>query len=234
MTQRTETFIIDGHPSVQISMRAGDVRLVRGTPGEVTVAVDGSASEGFRIEQIGDLVVVEAGKSRGLRFRSADVSVRVPEGADVEVRVAAGDVTASVALGTAEISTTAGDVRLADARDVRLKTASGDVTMGTIRGDVTASSASGDVSVVSVEGELSAKTMSGDVTIDAFGGTRCVAGTMAGDIRIGIPAGRSLRVDVQTLSGEVRNDLPFRAGDPSGEIELNLKTLSGDIVLGPA
>lgn len=234
MSERIEVFAVEGHPRIQISLRAGEVRLGRGSDHQVTVDVEGSAADGFRIEQIGDLVVVEAGKSRGLRFRSADVTVRLPEGADVDIKVGAGDVIATVPLGRVEVSGTAGDVRLTDTGDTQVKTASGDIEIESVSGRLSASSASGDVRIGRVLDTASAKTMSGNVTIADFAGTRCVAGTMAGDVRIGIPGGRRLRVDLQTLSGDVRNELPFREGDTSGEMELSVKTMSGDIVLLPA
>jgi DUF4097 and DUF4098 domain-containing protein YvlB len=228
---RTENFHVEGHPRVQVSLRAGDVQVVRGDEGEIEVGIDGAAADGFRVDQIGDLVVVEGGKGRGFRFRSANVTVRVPDGADVEVHVTAGDVTTTAPLGAVQVVTTAGEVRLGAVRSANVRTISGDIRLGRVAGDADLTSTSGDVLVHAVAGVLSVKTASGDVVVEDFRGTRGVGGTMAGDIRLGIPSGRSLRVDLQTLSGTIRNELPFRPGDTSGVVELSLKTLSGDIVL---
>lgn len=234
MSTRQETFTTTGPPRIAVTVRAGDVKLVPGQEDQIVVTIDGSAADAFRIEQAGSSVVVEAPRDRGFRFRRADVTVALPEGADAEIRVTAGDVTSSVSLGEVRVVTTAGDVRLGTIASGSVKTASGDIRLGDVGGDLTVGTASGDVRVRNVAGELDAKTMSGDIDVRGFLGSRCAAGSMAGDVRLGIPAGRTLRVDVQTLSGDLRNELPFHPGKHTGEVDLTVKTMSGDVALVPS
>jgi DUF4097 and DUF4098 domain-containing protein YvlB len=55
---------------------------------------------------------------------------------------------------------------------------------------------------------------------------------VSGDVRLGIPPRRTLDVEVQTLSGDVRNRLPTGDGSPPEKrVTLTVKTLSGDITL---
>jgi DUF4097 and DUF4098 domain-containing protein YvlB len=223
-----------GPSSIEVTVRAGDVKLIPGPEGQIDVTVDGSASDTFRVEQVGSSVVVEAPRGRGSRFRRADVTVALPDGSDVDIRVTAGDVTGAAPLGDFRVAAAAGDIRLGNARSGSVKTASGDISLGNIDGDLTVGTASGDVRVGAVAGDIDAKTMSGDIDVRSFGGSRCTAGSMAGNIRLGIPAGRRLQVELQTMSGDVRNDLPFRPGSESGQVALTVKTMSGDIVLVPA
>lgn len=244
MGERTETFDVGARPLVQVSLRAGDVRFVRGDPGRVQVSVDGSGADRFRIEQVGDTVIVEPEKGRGRSLRKADILVVIPEGADIDVQVTAGDLSCNVDIGVASVATTAGDIRLRACRSARLKSVSGDVAVADVAEDLDIAATSGDISVASVAGPMSAKTASGDISVAKFGGNRCHLQSMAGDVAIGIPSGRTLRVDIQTLSGIIRNDLQGRgdgtagesaeAGTATQEAMLTIKTLSGDVTLRPA
>jgi DUF4097 and DUF4098 domain-containing protein YvlB len=82
---------------------------------------------------------------------------------------------------------------------------------------------------------VNVKTGSGRVRISEFDGTAFAAKTVSGDISVRVPTGRTLRVDLKTLSGTVR--LP---GDPAAtadrheperQITVTGKTVSGDIVV---
>ena len=101
--------------------------------------------------------------------------------------------------------------------------------------DVTANSASGDVVVRSVAGTMTVRTASGDVTVHSFDGSHLEAKTLSGTMRIGVPPSRIIDFDMQSLSGELRNDLTDGDGDdPERSLTLRLKTLSGDVYLANA
>lgn len=243
MAERSETFEVSDNPVVRITLRSGDVRFVTGDAGSVRVSIDGSGADRIRIEQVGDTVIVESEKGRGLSLRKADVDVAVPAGADIDVQVTAGDVSCNVDIGVASIATTAGDVRLRRCRSAQLKTASGDVTVAGVAHDLDVAATSGDISVGSAGGALAARTASGDIAVADYRGDRCNLQSMAGDVSIGIPSGRTLHVDIQTLSGSIRNDLSRRdggvgesaeGGTAALEVMLTIKTLSGDVTLRPA
>ena len=56
--------------------------------------------------------------------------------------------------------------------------------------------------------------------------------TLSGNLKIGIPPRRRVDFDVQSLSGEMRSDLPPGDGSPPERtIEIKVKTISGDVLL---
>ena len=52
----------------------------------------------------------------------------------------------------------------------------------------------------------------------------------SGDVRIGLPSGRTLDVDLNMLSGDIRSDFSPECGD-GATARLRVRTVSGDIAL---
>ena len=69
--------------------------------------------------------------------------------------------------------------------------------------------------------------------MEAFGGSALSFKTMSGDARIGLQSGLILDVNIETLSGDVRNDfgVSARSTQETKRAELAIKTLSGDITI---
>ena len=131
------------------------------------------------------------------------VTVRLPEGAAIEVETAAGDVVADGAYGTA-----------------RLRSASGRVWVECVRGDLVAHNASGSVAIGSVGGEAAIRTASGDVRCEILDGPGDIK-TASGDATVGAA---HLGLRVFTASGDVS------VGDLAGDG--TFKTASGDQRIG--
>lgn len=256
MTTRDHRFTVEGTPNLSIRMPSGDVRIVDGDPGEVTVHLDGrdSALARLIVEQRGDEIVVEPdGPSRGWRS-SVDLTVRVGQpprlsgrlvASDLQVTVglreitvdtASGDISTLDVEGDATIRTASGDVRLGDvAGALEVTTASGDVRVGAVGGSVIVRTASGDVRVGGADGDVTGKSASGDVSIVRFTGNALDIKTLSGEVTVGVTSGRTFEIDFQTLSGEVRTDFPVSDTTPSGPAaRLSAKTISGDIEIRSA
>lgn len=256
MSERTERFQIEGQPRVFLRLPAGEARVVAGDEGYVEILMSGrdTVLDKFVVALRGDQVVVEPETGRMGRWTGIDVEIRVGSGADIHARLAAGDVSIGTEIAWLTVEAGAGDVTAGSiVGDARVKTASGDVTAtsvggrldvvaasGDIRvrsigGDVSAKTASGDIHLAEVSGSLSAHSASGDIEVSRFEGDEFDAKTLAGDVRLGVPGGRTFAVDLSTLSGDVSTDFPVSSGGGSGvTARLTVKTMTGDIVVRPA
>lgn len=251
MSDRSETFSVADRVRIEASTTAGEIVVTEGPPRSVRVRVSGSKADEFRIEQRGDVIVV--GPERGMRrwLGGADIDIEIPAGASVSlaassgdvivdapvaelsVAVASGDVRGGSVAHTAQIKSASGDVSLDDVGErLDVAVASGTVRIGSVGSDLTVTSASGDVSVDFIGESATLKTASGDVSVGRFGGGDIRVTTLSGNVRIGLPARRMLDVDLQTLTGDLRNRLPDGDGsDPERSVSLRLKTVSGDVTL---
>ena len=254
MTERQ--FDVGDQPVVELRLGAGDVRVVEGAIGKVVVRLDGSdrALQTIDIGQQGDTVSVSSRKKFGF-LSGVDVKVTVPPGTELKAKLASAGLVVDVPLERLTVSVGAGDVKVGDvASDAELHSASGDIRVGRIGGDAkvavasgdirineilgdaTIKSGSGDVEVAQAKGRCECKTASGDVVVKSFEGRSFQSTALAGDVVVGLPAGRTIDVSLQTLAGDVRNEFEVGGGEDeaSGETSLDIKTMSGDIVLRSA
>ncbi len=246
-----ERFEVEGTPDLDVSVPAGSLTIDPGSPGSVVVQVDTNRPESWHVGRSGNHIWVHherwtvAGRSSRARVR-----IVAPPGTTLNARTAATDIRISVPLERANVVAAAGDVEVGHAAHLAIKTASGDVRIGAVDGDLevrsasgdvdvgrvgasaSVTSASGDVTIESVAGAMSVTTASGDVRVRRYEGEDLQASTMSGTVRVGLPAGRTVRLDARTLSGSVR--LPPRkpsSGTSSAQVALRLKSVSGDIVI---
>jgi DUF4097 and DUF4098 domain-containing protein YvlB len=255
MSERVERFEIDGRPNVSLRLPGADIRVVPSIDGAVVIRLSGSERdiERFRVEQNGRHVSVESDRERGFRIRlsSLDVEIAVPDGAELSVRLASGELRVEPELSSLSVDTASGDVAVEGnvTGDLSLKLASGDVRAHDVEGRVEASlasggivvrriggdcrivAASGDVRVGRIDGRASFKSASGDVHVDRFGGDQFDAKSMSGDVVIGVPPGRRFEVSFKTLSGDVRTDFPVSAESSGGTARLAVTSMSGDITV---
>jgi Putative adhesin len=215
-----------------------------------------STREDATTERDGTVRVIVHVPDRGklLRLRGEPellLRVTAPHGARLKATTLSADVRADGQLGGVEVKTASGDLALADVDGpVVVHTQSGDVRVGAVTGDLRSHTMSGDLVAGDVDGSLVVKTMSGDVTVGAVGGSLNassmsgdigVAGlragaaalsSMSGDVDVAVARGTRVYMDVKTLSGDARSDLPLSdEPDPAGAAELTLRvsTKSGDV-----
>ena len=138
--------------------------------------------------------------------------------------------------GDARIHCASGDVALGSGRAVSVHTASGQVRNGHASGDVDVHCASGRVRIGVAEASVSAKTASGDITIEEAS-TGTVALTVAsGDVRIGVRSGVTAKLDLRSVSGRIRSELPVddAAPEAGAPLEISARTTSGSVLVVPA
>lgn len=223
--------------SIRIKNSSSDITL-RGTDANrIVVRGIKEGRDRDRVE-----VIDKSGDDRidlGVRYncRNCQASVRF------EVEVPRG-----VRLRFDDISTASGNVRIEDVTgDVEAETASGDVRVSNVTGKIEASSASGNVEVENVAGEVSAKTASGDVDVlikELTGTSDLKFSTASGDVKVAVPANTNADVEMQTMSGSVKNEFGLQVERPqygpgasvegrigSGGRSLKISAASGDVEL---
>lgn len=256
------TFEVTGPVALSVECPVGEVRVdtADAPVAEVEVTalrnddVTREAVERTVVELRGDALVVEVPRRHGVFFGrepSIRVDVRVPHGSGLSFRTASADVTATGTFGEVRGKTASGDVRVGQAAalhveaasgdlrvesvagEARLKTASGDITLGRAGGPVDASTASGDLRVGIAERGGSFAAVSGDVEVGAVVAGDVEVRTVSGDAAIGIAAGSRVHVDVTTVTGDLRSDVPLDdAPDTTEEgplVTIRGRTVSGDL-----
>lgn len=245
-----ESFAVDGPADLDVSVPAGSLVIDPGPPGSVIVEVDTSRPDNWHVGQSGNYIWVHHEQWSLGRSGRARVRIVAPPGSSLNARVASADVRISVRLDRVNVTAASGDVEIGETSNLSVKTASGDVrivsvekdlevrsasadvTVGPVGGSASITSASGDVTIESAGGPLTVTTASGDLRIRRYEGEELQASTMSGILRVGLPAGRTVKLDAKTLSGSVR--LPERrpsTGATSMSVALRLKSVSGDIVI---
>ena len=240
------SFETPGRLHLRVENKCGDVYLIArpGTTTDVEVTSGGGngdeLEEGTRVEhrqagggpghaggERGHTVVVDVpAPGRLLRSMGAwngwvALRVELPEGADVEVSVAAGDITAEGAFGQARLSSASGDISVGRVDgDFRANTASGDVSASAVGGKTEVTTASGSVTLEVAQGPSRIRTASGDVVIKGGGG-HVSAQSASGDVRIGEVLNGC---QVQTASGDQELERAV-----SGKARL--ETMSGDLTV---
>lgn len=230
-------------------MGSGSVHVVAGEPGKIGVEVQGRGSDTVLVEQNGDAITIRQ-EDRMWRG-SVTVAIAAPEGVSLSASLASADIDVDVPVADITASVASGDVRIGEVRrELSLKSASGDLELETLTGKGKVNSASGDVRIGRADGDLSANTASGDITIgEAAGDLRLNSAsgdvdvrnymgssvslvTVSGDAVIGIPTGRSVDVELRSLSGRIK--LPSSSGAPRehrDKVALRFKSVSGDFEL---
>lgn len=244
-----EEFTVGDRAELDVHIQAGRVELVRGRPGVVKVSVE-TQDPDMIVEQRGDLIVVSSDKSTSWLPRgSSFVVVEAPDGIDAVISAASARIESQIPLRHAEISSASGDVELTTARSAVIKTASGDARIGAIdkslrlksasgslfitdrcEGTVVLASASGQVDIAAADAVLNINTVSGDVNLPRYYGEKAVVKSMSGDIRIGIPAGTNVDLDVSLLSGSLHlPDAPTEKVPSTRHTTIRAKLVSGDL-----
>jgi hypothetical protein len=180
------------------------------------------------------------------------ITVRVPTGSSVAGKTSSADVRALGVFGDVRLDVASADIDLAGATgDVSLEAASGDLTVARVGGslraksssgslrigdvthDVNAETASGAIRTGTLDGSVRAVTASGDIEIGSLRQGNADIRSASGDITVGVAAGSAVWMDVNTSSGKSITDLTARGDvpptDPPAELELRIRTASGDI-----
>ncbi|MFE3448072.1 DUF4097 domain-containing protein [Nonomuraea sp. NPDC059194] len=245
--------------SVHVDFPAGRLRVtaterddthIEVRPADPASETDVEYAQAVLIEHTDGLITIKApDRPRLRRTPSLDVTIDLPTRSNLRAITASTDVTATGQLGEVEVNCASGDVTVAHAGSLGVKSASGDVRSDVIEGDAVINATSGKVRLGTVHGHTSVVTASGDVRIDQAGrdvDSRTASGklviknirhgkvsaeTASGDITIAIATGSVAWLEVSSLSGRVKSELR-QSGEPAegvDTVEVRARTLSGDI-----
>lgn len=255
MSREQLVFDVAENPVVEVMTYTGDVGVDLGDSGTVVVDCD-TDERGYEVTQVGSRITIQPRSGRRFRrFGGGDINLTVPDGTDLVLKTTSGDIRAGHAPqgarpGRVEVSSVSGDVHLdAVGSDLRVKTASGDIYVDEVAGSLVAATASGDVRADRVGGDCEITTASGDAHVQFAGGSvgfRSASGDvnvarldgpslrgklLSGDVRIGIPARREIQLDLDSLAGDLHNDLTPSGLEPEARLRLDISVVSGDVFL---
>ncbi|MGW2089150.1 DUF4097 family beta strand repeat-containing protein [Streptomyces sp. NPDC001880] len=172
------------------------------------------------------------GRLGNCRFDSACGSIRLEETADLRVEAALGDVTIGRVTGTADITSTHGDLKIEHLDGpAHIKNLSGTTTIGDVTGDVQVTATSGEVSIGRAHNGVTVKNTNGDIYVGEVMRGEIVLETTRGSLGVGVREGVAARLDAQSLLGGVQNALAQSAA-PSGStdtVRLRTRTVVGAI-----
>jgi hypothetical protein len=230
---------VSGPAFLQVETGSGDVTVVTGPPGQVSIIGRITASSGwFGGASEEDVRAIE--KSPPLRQEgssihldrvsvdnvSIDYEITVPPDTRVRADTGSGNHRVRGVRGGVAVVSGSGDIRLDDVGGgVAAETGSGDVRGNGLAGGLDARTGSGDIEVgMSGPGDVRATTGSGDADIRGVDGA-LVVDTGSGGVEVeGNPRAAW---KIGTSSGDVRLRLPAGIG-----FDVDLSTSSGDIDLG--
>lgn len=226
--------------SLRVTGTTGDLVRIRSTDGsplDERVRIEASDT-GITVRPVGaDLAL---GPLRIIRGASAELEIEVPRRARLAVRTASADIEASDIGPDSRWATASGDVAV-ELAGGRLRV---DAVSGTVEVDATGPlrlhgrSVSGDVQVRAPRLDaLRVTTTSGDVVVRGeFGEGEHEVQTVSGDVEI--VTASPLRIDTQTVAGDVDADVPHRVEGRrargtlvvgAGTIPLRWRSMSGDL-----
>ncbi len=215
--------------TVEISNTAGTVVVTGWNRNEVEIT--GELGEGTerldftKGDKITRIKVVLPNRSHNVD--DTDLFVKVPSGSTLSINTVSADIVAKAVSGTQRLQSVSGDVRTeASGEDIECRTVSGDVhiTGSGKKGLVSITTVSGDATATQVAGELNGSTVSGDFTLGAGETTRSRLRSTSGDLSVTAQLAPDARVDIESISGDVRLDLlspvaaEFEVSSFNGEI----------------
>jgi DUF4097 and DUF4098 domain-containing protein YvlB len=168
---------------------------------------------------------------------TASGDVTVDQGSDVRMRTASGDLSLGSA-DTADLRSVSGEVVVGRVTGrTRINGTSATVRLGEAGSQVTVETVSGAIEVDLARAGVNAKTVSGDVSLRCVANGDVVLSAVSGDAIVGIPPGRAIEVDAQSLSGRLQSDFdldgaPAVAGagvDPGGRVHVRSNSVSGNL-----
>jgi len=223
-----------GRASVDVSSIEGDPLTVTYEDGMLSIAHENLTWEGL-------LKWLRPQRS------SATVTVTVPRKCPTQVGVVSASAVMSGISSRASVKSVSGGITLDGvAGDVEANTVSGALEAQGINGRLNFRTVSGDLTLADGWLErLDANMVSGDVTadvdLDPLGGMQVT--TVSGEVTLRLPAEADARVNLHSLSGDVRSEFPelIRSSAPAsrsvsgslgaGSGQVSVTTMSGRVVL---
>jgi DUF4097 and DUF4098 domain-containing protein YvlB len=207
-------------PEAEISIRTdnGTVTVTGWERNEVSVRVRSGDSRDVRVS--GDDQRIRVNGESG-----ADLDVRVPRMARVQVKTLSGDISTTDCQGSVDLESTSGEFRVAgDPQIVDIEGISGSIHILGRPQRAFLATVSGEIRVPHAVGSVSAETASGGITIIGEGVRNVELNTASGEIVFSGTAARDAVLHLDSASGEVELRL-----SPDFPATYDLSTVSGQI-----
>jgi DUF4097 and DUF4098 domain-containing protein YvlB len=214
---------------VEISNTAGSVQVAAWDRNEVEVTGElGDGSEKLEFltkDNVTRIKVVRPHRTHNVD--DTDLVIRMPAAHDLSVNTVSSDVEVTGVRGSQRLQSVSGDVRTqASGDEVECRTVSGDVLIdGSGRkGLVSITTVSGDATASRVAGEVNGNTVSGTISLGVGETTRSRLRSTSGDLAITGQLTPDARLDIESISGDVRVDLVGQGG-----AEFDVSSFNGEI-----
>jgi DUF4097 and DUF4098 domain-containing protein YvlB len=252
-TEVNETRPLAADGTVEISNIAGSVHVIGWSSDQVEITgVLGREVEELQIE--GDMghLEIEVEVPRSSEDIDADLTIRVPASANVEVDTVSASIVVEGVGGAVELESVSGKVSVtAEPRELVVETVSGNIDLSSTPGRTELASVSGSIEVGNAVGELEAESVSGDIKIQgglleagsfetvsgniSFAAEMAIRGefefeSMSGQVVLKVSPGVSADFDVSTFSGSIENAIgpeAQRSSKYTPEKELRFSSGSG-------
>jgi hypothetical protein len=182
-----------------------------------------------KMTQSGDTLQVEVSRAgfAGFIGRSpyVDLRISVPDGVALDVQTVSGDLRAEGLRADGSLSTTSGDIDLADSSGaLQVSSTSGDVQMSGAFAGPQVQTVSGDITLAGASGRLRASSISGDIALRDLRDAQLDLESTSGDIEVAGSLASGQESKVSNISGGVQARLTGAA-----DLRLSASTVSGDL-----
>ncbi len=235
-TPINESRAVNADARIDVSNIKGSVTVSGWDKSEVAISGTlGDGAKALTVEGGGDhlTIKVQPPDKQGWFSWSADtrmgdtlLEIKVPQSAEMKIEVVSADVNLSGVAGRSlKVDGVSGKQHLdSGAKDVELGSVSGNVDLVGSSTRTHVETVSGNIRARGLNGQIKLETVSGDIDADNSGYRDVNAGTVSGDITLRGKPDSGVRVDVETMSGDVHVFLP---GDASAR--LRASSFSGSI-----
>lgn len=229
-----------GIKNIDITTSSGDCIIKKGSSNDVNVKLVHNFGEGYDpiIEKTGSRLVIKEKKKRGSWSGSAEWTLTVPDGIDINFNTGSGSLEAS-------------DLDL----ELKMNTGSGDLTLDNMKGEISSNSGSGSLELDNFDGDIRANVGSGDLDVSNTSGIvklNCGSGSiklsnMSAEIGANVGSGNIRAKDVKLtgrssfnsgsgnveigLSESLTHNISVNSGSGNAEVDFNGNDINGTIVM---
>lgn len=196
----SKSIFVGNVPKIKLESVAGDLSIVGWDGADLLIKGD---EDEIRFEQTGETVSVSS---------SADLSLRVPRGASLELAKIDGDASIRDVLGGCNFKEVTGDLSIRGVGAVTIGSIHGDLSLSNVKGDVNVKNMYSDASIRDVDGNLAIAMTSDDLSLRGVKGNVHVKNAN-GDVSIH-------GVDGNIALDSVADDLALRGA--RGDIKVNI------------
>jgi DUF4097 and DUF4098 domain-containing protein YvlB len=222
---------VEPDATVEVSNVQGTVNITAWDKNEVElVAVLESAKDELEFEATPRKVRIEVERPTGRGGRDqedANLTLRVPRGARLEVDTVSANIAVVGVHGPQTLESVSGEVRT-QAFDAPVSAAavSGDVTIIGMGGKaaISTGNVSGTSTVTGARGEYEGEAVSGEIRATVAAATDVDISTVSGEVTLNVELAPAGEIEMETVSGELNLNLK-----PPVNADFDLESFSGDI-----